>query len=228
MAETARDPRYDILFEPVRIGPVVAKNRFFQVPHCNGMGYRDASAHAEMRAVKAQGGWAVVCTEQAEIHYSSEVTPYIEARIWDEQDIPALALVADRVHEHGALAGIELAYNGLNGPNLYSRTAPVAPTALPVASWFVDPVQAREMTKRDIANLRRWHRQAVDRSLRAGYDLVYVYLRLHPPLPVAPLQPAHRRVRGQPREPDAAAARAAHRHRRGGRRPRWRGLPDHR
>ena len=28
-----RDPRYDILFEPVRIGPVVAKNRFFQVPH---------------------------------------------------------------------------------------------------------------------------------------------------------------------------------------------------
>ena len=23
-----RDPRYDILFEPVRIGPVTAKNRF--------------------------------------------------------------------------------------------------------------------------------------------------------------------------------------------------------
>ena len=175
MAEAARDPRYDILFEPVRIGPVVAKNRFFQVPHCNGMGYRDASAHAEMRAVKAQGGWAVVCTEQAEIHYSSEITPYIEARIWDDQDIPALALVADRVHEHGALAGIELAYNGLNGPNLYSRTAPLAPSALPVASWFVDPVQAREMTKRDIANLRRWHRQAVNRSLRAGFDLIYVY-----------------------------------------------------
>ena len=29
------------------------------------------------------------------------------------------------------------------------------------------------VTKRDIANLRRWHRQAVDRSLRAGFDLVY-------------------------------------------------------
>ena len=39
-----RDPRYDILFEPVRIGPVTARNRFYQVPHCNGMGYRDASA----------------------------------------------------------------------------------------------------------------------------------------------------------------------------------------
>ena len=46
-----RDPRYDILFEPVKIGPVTTKNRFYQVPHCNGMGYRDVSAMARMRGV---------------------------------------------------------------------------------------------------------------------------------------------------------------------------------
>ena len=92
-----RDPKYDVLFEPVRIGPLTAKNRFFQVPHCNGMGYRDPVACAEMRAVKAQGGWAVVCTEEAEIHYTSEVTPYVEARIWDDSDIPALARMTDEV-----------------------------------------------------------------------------------------------------------------------------------
>ncbi|MCA3561989.1 MAG: hypothetical protein IOC82_13270 [Aestuariivirga sp.] len=51
-----RDPRYDILFESVRIGPVTARNRFYQVPHCNGMGYRDASALAAMRRMKAEGG----------------------------------------------------------------------------------------------------------------------------------------------------------------------------
>jgi hypothetical protein len=28
-----RDARYDILFEAVKVGPVTAKNRFFQVPH---------------------------------------------------------------------------------------------------------------------------------------------------------------------------------------------------
>ena len=100
-----RDPKYDILFEPVPIGPLMAKNRFFQVPHCNGMGYRDPVACAEMRAVKAQGGWAVVCTEEAEIHYTSEVTPYVEARIWDDSDIPALARMTERVHDCGALAG---------------------------------------------------------------------------------------------------------------------------
>ena len=68
-----RDPRYDILFEPVQIGPVTARNRFYQVPHCNGMGYRDPSGEAYMRRVKAEGGWAVVCTEQVEIHPTSDI-----------------------------------------------------------------------------------------------------------------------------------------------------------
>ena len=75
-----RDPKCDILFEPVPIGPLMAKNRFFQVPHCNGMGYRDPVACAQMRAVKAQGRWAVVCTEEAEELEAptddSDIAPY--------------------------------------------------------------------------------------------------------------------------------------------------------
>ena len=51
-----RDSRYDILFDTVDIGPVKSKNRFYQVPHCNGGGYRDPSAAAEMRGIKSHGG----------------------------------------------------------------------------------------------------------------------------------------------------------------------------
>jgi len=36
---TRRDPRYDILFEPIRIGPKVMKHRFYQVPQCTGAGH---------------------------------------------------------------------------------------------------------------------------------------------------------------------------------------------
>ena len=93
-----REPRFDVLFEPVEIGPVTARNRFFQVPHCNGMGYRDPSAHARMRGVKAEGGLAVVCTEEVEIHPTSEVSPYAKGRLWDDSDIPALARMTERVH----------------------------------------------------------------------------------------------------------------------------------
>ena len=170
-----RDPRYDILFEPVKIGPVTTKNRFYQVPHCNGMGYRDVSAMARMRGIKAEGGWGVVCTEQVEFHHTSEITPFIELRLWDDRDIPALARMAEAVHEHDALAGIELAYNGMNGPNFYSREVPMGPSNLPIATFTYDPVQARAMDKQDIANLRRWHRQAAVRAKQAGFDIVYVY-----------------------------------------------------
>ena len=170
-----RDPRYDILFEPVRIGPVTARNRFFQVPHCNGMGYRDPSALATMRAIKAEGGWGVVCSEQAEIHPSAEITPFVELRIWDDQDLPMLARIAGAIHAHGALAGLQLCHNGMNAPNLYSREIPLGPADLPVASIYNDPVQARTMTRRDIRELRRWHRDAALRARRADYDIVYIY-----------------------------------------------------
>src|ERR1700754_2451939 len=188
---TVRDSRYDFLFEPVQLGPVRAKNRFFQVPHCNGMGYRDPTAQAAMRNVKAEGGWAVVCTEQVEIHPSSDITPFIELRLWDDDDLPALARIADAIHAGGALAGIELAHNGMNSPNLSSREPPLGPAhlprilssgdppvgraPLPVVTWSNDPVQARMMSASDLADLRRWHRLAVRRALAAGYDVIYVY-----------------------------------------------------
>ena len=169
------ESRYDILLQPIAIGPVTARNRFYQVPHCTGMGYRDPTALAHMRGVKAEGGWAVVCTEQVEIHWTSEITPFIELRLWDDRDIPMLARMADHIHAHGALAGLELCYNGLHGPNFYSREVPMAPTGRTIASFTYEPLQARTMDKEDIRNVRRWHKAAALRARRAGYDLIYVY-----------------------------------------------------
>src|SRR3970282_1973181 len=102
---------YDILFQPVRIGPVTAPNRFYQVPHCNGFGHRMPRGLAAMRGTKAEGGWGVVCTEEVKTPPSSALSPYCKGRLWSDEDIPTLALVAEAVHAHGALAGIELAYN---------------------------------------------------------------------------------------------------------------------
>jgi dimethylamine/trimethylamine dehydrogenase len=167
---------YDILFEPIRIGPVTAPNRFYQVPHCNGFGYRMPHGLAAMRGTKAEGGWGVVCTEETEIHHSSDLAPYFEGRLWNDDDIPALALMADAVHQHGSLAGIELAYSGINSPNLYSRVPSLGPRSIgAVGGSGYDPVQSRRMDKEDIRNLRRWHREAALRAKRAGFDLVYCY-----------------------------------------------------
>jgi len=168
-----RDPRYDILFEPVKIGPVTAKNRFYQVPHCNGMGYRYPSSMAEMRRIKAEGGWAVVNTEEMEISHTSELSPIPEARLWDDQDIPILAKMVDGVHEHGALAGAELAHLGGGASNHYSREIPMGPSARPVD--LLDPVYARAMDKADIRAFRKMHVDAALRCREAGFDIVYLY-----------------------------------------------------
>ncbi|MDE2278081.1 MAG: FAD-dependent oxidoreductase [Xanthomonadaceae bacterium] len=168
-----RDPRYDPLFQPLKIGPVTARNRFFQVPHCNGMGHAMPLAHAAMRETKAEGGWAVVSTEECEIHPSGDLTPYVEARLWDDRDIPALALMCDKVHAHGALAALELTHNGPTASNLYSREVLIAPSHQPTKYGY--PHQARAMTLHDIREYRRWHREAAIRGKRAGMDIVYVY-----------------------------------------------------
>ncbi len=170
------DNRFDILFEPVRIGPVVAPNRFYQVPHCTGMGYRMPEALAALRGVKAEGGWGVVCTEEVEIHPSSDLAPYFEGRLWDDADLPPLQLMVEAVHRHGALAAIELTHNGVDAPNLYSRMPPLGPRAMGVVGGTgYEPVQARRMDKEDIRSVRQWHRAAALRAKSIGFDLVYCY-----------------------------------------------------
>ncbi len=187
----ARDPRFDILFEPVRIGPVTAPNRFYQVPHCTGMGSNWPLAHAWLRGQRAEGGWGVVCTEETMIHPSSDSYPGASMRLWDDSDIPAFAAAADKVHEHGALFGVELVHGGLSRPNLVSRMAPLAPGHM--ANKYPMSPQGRAMDRHDIAQLRRWHRQAALRAQKAGADIVYVYCAHDIALPMHFLLPRYNR-----------------------------------
>ena len=187
----SRDERYDILFEPVRIGPVTAKNRFFQVPHCTGMGSNWPQAHAAHRGHKAEGGWAVVCTEETMIHPSSDASPGASMRLWDGDDIATFALAADAVHEHGALFGVELVHGGLSRANRVSRMVPLAPSH--GANNYPTRPQARAMDKSDIKDVRRWHRDAAVRAKQAGADLVYVYAAHNIALPMHFLLPRYNR-----------------------------------
>jgi len=168
--------RYDILFQPIQIGPVTAPNRFYQVPHCNGFGWRMPKGLAAMRGMKAEGGWGVVCTEETEIHYTSDLSPFFEGHIWDDGDIPALQLMTESVHKHGALAGMELSYNGRDASNLYTRAVPfdLASRGLVGGSGY-EPGQSRAASKEDLKQIRKWHRNAALRARRAGFDIIYCY-----------------------------------------------------
>ena len=89
-----RDPEYDILFEPVRIGPLTAKNRFFQVPHCNGMGYRDLVARQQewadrgVRSVRAVGDALAPGTIAAAVWEGRRYAEELEAPTEDSDITP--------------------------------------------------------------------------------------------------------------------------------------------
>ncbi len=171
-----RDPRHDILFEPIRIGPVTAKNRFYQVPHCTGMGWRRPRALAAMRGIKAEGGWGVVNTEYCSVHPVSDNEAFQSATLWDKDDIRAHRLMTDAVHEHNALAGVELWLGGGMTMNLSTRIPPFGLRNAPQTDSSVHNAgQTRKIDKQDIRDLRRWHKDAARRAVEAGFDIVYVY-----------------------------------------------------
>jgi dimethylamine/trimethylamine dehydrogenase len=172
-----RDPRYDLLFEPVKIGPVTAKNRFYQVPHCTGLGWLRPRMVAALRGVKAEGGWGVVCTEYCSIHPASDDLPHPYASLWDQGDIRAHSLMTEKVHEHGGLAGAELWVGGSRSANLFTNEVPMDVASMPNSVGI--PYQTRAMDKADIRELRRWHRAAALRAKAAGFDIVYVYATHH-------------------------------------------------
>jgi dimethylamine/trimethylamine dehydrogenase len=174
----ARNPRFDILFEPVRIGPVTAPNRFYQVPHASGMTNALPQVRARFRGIKAEGGWGVVCTGAVSIHPSSDDSPLPFASLWDDKDIRSHALMTDAVHEHGALAGIELWHGGACTLNRTSRLAPLSPSGMPWLSThlgFMGNLRPRTMDASDIQDLLKWQAAGARRAMQAGFDIVYVY-----------------------------------------------------
>ena len=170
-----RDPRYDILFEPVRLGPVTAKNRFYQVPHCTGMGWHRPRTLAAFRGMKAEGGWGVVCTEYCSVHPTSDDGSLPFASLWDDEDIAAHALMTDAVHEHDSLAGVELWHGGAVS-NLDTRLPALGVRSRASRNGLAaPPVQTRRLEKPDIRDILRFQSQAARRAVQAGFDIVYVY-----------------------------------------------------
>jgi len=169
------DERYNILFEPVKIGPVTAPNRFFAVPHATGHSPLMPNGSIAMREMKAMGGWGTVCMQLAEIDPTSDICDLPIEKFWDDQDIASHALLTERLRAQGALSAIELAHTGIRGRGMGTGMPVWGPSNLPCLKPQV-PVQAKAMDKKDIKALRKSYRDAVKRSKQAGYDMVYVYV----------------------------------------------------
>ena len=114
-----------------------------------------------------------VCVESTSIHPETDHWPLHLARLWDESDVHNLSAVTSAIHAHGALAGIELWYGGVNSLGLETRAVPRAPSQIahPFTPWVIP----QEMLLSDIREVRNLFAIAAERAVRAGFDIVYVY-----------------------------------------------------
>jgi dimethylamine/trimethylamine dehydrogenase len=170
---TTRKASHDILFEPVTIGSKTLRNRFYQVPHCSGFGVFKPLSNASMRGMKAEGGWAAVCTEYAPISPESDGYPSAAANLWDDDDVASLSHICSAAHRHGALAGIELVHTGVHSRQGEARLATLGPSQL--ASDYHPTSIPKAMDLDDIARAQRQWAAAAVRAIDAGFDIVYVF-----------------------------------------------------
>ena len=144
---------------------------------------------ARHRSTKAEGGWAAVNTEYCAISPDSDETPFISARLWDDGDVGALSLMCDEVHEHGALAGVELHHSGVHCPRREYRLPAIGPSQLASDYLLVTP---KAMELEDIRRVQSDWAAAARRAREAGFDIVYVY-GAHSYLPMQFLSPFYNR-----------------------------------
>jgi dimethylamine/trimethylamine dehydrogenase len=170
----ARDPRHDILFEPLQVGPKVWRNRFHQVPHSTGFGSDRAGAQGRFRATRAEGGWACVNVEICSIDEEVDRQPVPwPATLWDDDDQANLAHVVAEVHAAGSLIGVELWHGGSSVDGSPSRIAPGGASGLPNDAYQLTTPYT--MTRADIRRVLDRYRDAARRAVDAGFDVLYAY-----------------------------------------------------
>ena len=172
----AADSRYDILFEPIKLGPKTLKNRFWQVPHCNGAGSERPGMQAAFREMKAEGGWGAVFTEVCFFTFDSDITPWVGSRLIDKGDMRNLAAMCDAIHKHDALAGVELTHGSSFCLNAESRMPGRAPSQIP--HEFEGMASAREMTKKEIRQMQIDHVEGALKARETGFDLLTIFAGL--------------------------------------------------
>ena len=185
---SGRDPRHDVLFEPVRIGPKTLRNRFYQVPHCTGFGVEKPWTQARHRGAQGRGrlglGVHGVLLDQPR---ERRVPVRLGAALGRRRR--ARAAAHDRgAHEHGALAAVELWHGGIHVEARESRTVPLAPSQ--IASEFEPLVVPKAMELSDIRRTQDDWVAAALRAREAGFDIVYVY-GSHTYLPTQFLSPRY-------------------------------------
>lgn len=175
--------KYPHLFQPLRLGNVVLRNRIIGAP--TGYLHMDADdlptqACAAYYEEKARGGAAVVTVGEGYVDsvHGQDIPKCIH--LDDDRCIGGLALIADAVSKHGAIASMELQHAGMYASESYVRGnsiyAPVACIGSGTkAGARLVGVPIPEMPEEIILETIEKYAQAAKRVKQAGFGMVLLH-----------------------------------------------------
>lgn len=120
------------LFQPLQIGPKVARNRIIFGSHTTNYAQHNllSTQHADYYAARAKGGVGIIVLEEHIVHPSD--LPYANALLGYLPETPtAIAKITERIHAHNALALVQLNHNGQQSASDHSQRELWAPSAVP-------------------------------------------------------------------------------------------------
>ena len=154
------------VFDPVNFmhGPAMP-NRFMLAPLTNQQSHPDGTlSDAERRwlTMRATGGFGMTMTAAAHVQEIGRAFPG-QLGICRDDQIPALAAMADEIRATGSLAIVQLHHGGNRVPADLNNETPVCPSDDPETG-------ARALSLEEVEQLRDDFIAAAVRAERAGYD----------------------------------------------------------
>ncbi len=174
------------LFSPIKIKSIEFKNRIVVSPMCeysseDGFANDWHLVHLGSRAV---GGAGLIITEATAVSAEGRITGH-DLGIYKDEHIDKLKHITDFIHEHGAVAGIQLAHAGRKAshkrpweggkqilPGNLGGWETVAPSALSFTDSEIAPL---ELTKAGIEQIKSDFKAATLRALKAGFKVIELH-----------------------------------------------------
>ena len=168
-----------LLFSPLQIGPVTAPNRIVCGAHFTQFVEPGATVgepgyygvrYGRYLGERAAGGAGVIVAGQAQVHPTTAYQMRNNAIAWDEGAIPHFEQVTGPVHEHGALAFLQLAHNGGVNDGAWSKLPAWAPSA--VANYNEPP---KPLERDEIRELVEYFGRSAANATAGGFDGIEVH-----------------------------------------------------
>jgi N-ethylmaleimide reductase len=168
-----------ILFEPLRLGAIVLRNRVVMAPMTRmraGDGHTPTPLNAEYYAQRASAG--MIVTEGTAVSPQAQGFPNAPG-IYTQGQIAGWRAITDAVHARGGTIVMQIAHNGRNSHSslLPDGVLPVAPSAVPpIIPAFTRefrPVTAeipRALDEDELPGVVAEFRQAAHNAMAAGFD----------------------------------------------------------